>query len=76
MSNKYDSLKKLSLTFNGCTFYILLNIITHICNYFKRKACIALYVDIQALIIFDLKLIFVKSLIKTIKKDKSWALAK
>lgn len=45
MSSGYDSLKKLSLTFNGYTFYMMSDIITHIYDYSDEQACIALYVN-------------------------------
>lgn len=64
--------------FNSQTFYILSNIIIYIYNYPEDKKRIALYVDVvkQVEKIFDLRLAFAKGLIKAIKKDKSWALAK
>lgn len=51
---------------------MLFNSIIYIYNYSEKKVHIALYVDIvkQVLIIFDLRLTFVKGLIKTIKKNK------
>ena len=61
------------LTFNSHIFYILSNVITHNCDYPEEKTCIALYVDMvkQGSTIFDIKSVFAKRLIKTIKKDKS-----
>lgn len=46
MSSRYNSLKKLLLTFNGHTFHMLSNVIAYICDFPKRLACIALYIDI------------------------------
>lgn len=64
--------------FTGQTFYILSDIIIYICDYPKGEKYVALYVDIvkQVEKIFDLRSAFAKGLIKAIKKDKSWALAK
>lgn len=51
---------------------MLFNSIIYIYNYSEKEVHIALYVDIvkQVLIIFDLRLTFVKGLIKTIMKNK------
>lgn len=61
--------------FYNHTFYILSNVITHIRNYPWREVFIALYINVvkQTSIIFDLESAFAKSLIKAIKKNKSWA---
>lgn len=40
--NRYNSLKNLLLTFNGHTFYMLSNVITHICDYPEGEARVAL----------------------------------
>ena len=71
LSSGYDSSKKLSLTFNDYTFYILSNIIAHIYDYLKGQNHITLYVDVvkQASTIFGIELVFLKGLIKAIKKD-------
>lgn len=71
--SKYNFSKKLLLTFNSYTFYMLSNIIDYICDYYKKKAQIILYVDVvkQVLIIFNIRSVFTESLIKTIKKDRS-----
>ena len=45
MSSGYDFSKKLSLTCNGHTFYMLSNDIAHICDYTKAQACITLYIN-------------------------------
>ena len=45
MSSRYDSSKKLLLTFNSDTFYMISDVITYIHDYFERQARIALYVD-------------------------------
>lgn len=77
MSSGSDFSKRLSLTFNGRIFYMLSNVIAHICNYPEGQKRVALYVDVvkQVEKIFDLGLAFAEGLIKAIKKDKSWALA-
>ena len=74
-SSGYDSSKKLSLTFNGHTFYMLSDVIAHIRDYPEGEARIALYVDVvkQASTIFDIGSAFAEGLIKAIKKDRSWA---
>lgn len=75
-SNRYDSLKKLLLTFNNHIFYILTDVIAHIYNYPEEQAQIALYINVvkQASTMFTIELAFTKSLIKTIKKKglKVW----
>lgn len=67
-------LQKLLLTFNSYIFYILFNVIIHICDYPEKQVSIALYVNMvkQASIIVVIGSKFVKDLIKAIKKDKSW----
>ena len=71
--SRYVSSKKLLLTFNGHIFYMLSDIIAHICDYPVKQARILLYVNMvkQDSIIFDIVLAFSKGLIKTTKKDKS-----
>lgn len=56
---------------------MLSDVIAHICNYPEGEKRIALYINIvkQVKKIFDLELAFIESLIKAIKKNKSWALA-
>lgn len=46
MSSGSDSLKKLLLTFNGRTFYILSDVIAHICDYPQEEKRVALYVNV------------------------------
>ena len=77
MSIGSDPSKTLSLTFNGRTFYMLSDVIAHICDYPEGEERVALYVDVvkQVEKIFDLGSAFAEGLIKAIKKDKSWALA-
>ena len=73
MSNRSDSLKTLSLTFNNRTFYLLSDIIAHICDYPKGEERVALYVDVvkQVEKIFNFRSAFVKGLIKAFRKGKS-----
>lgn len=66
-------MKTLLLIFYGQNFYMLFDVIAHICDYPKGKKRVALYVDVvkQVKKIFDLGSTFAKGLIKAIKKDKS-----
>lgn len=63
----------LLLVFNGQIFYILSNILKHICDYPEDEKRMYLYLDIvkQVSNIFDLGSVFVTDLIKVVKKDKS-----
>lgn len=67
------SKKKLSLTFNGCTLYMLSDVVAHICDYPYGEKRVALYLDVvkQASKFFNLGLAFAAGLIKAIKKIKS-----
>lgn len=58
---------------NSCTFYILSDIITHICDYFEEEANINLHINMvkQTLTILNLGPVFANSLIKAIKIDKN-----
>lgn len=76
MSSRSDSLKKLLLTFNGGTFYILSDLIAHICDYPKEEKRVALYVNVvkQASKFFDLGSAFAEGLIKAIQERQELGL--
>lgn len=70
------SLRLLSLSFNGHTFYKFLDILTLISNYPVGLEEVELYCNVveQTATIFDITLIFTLGLITAVKKNKSWAI--
>lgn len=63
---------------NKSSILFLSNVLKHVCDYLGNEEYMRLYLDIveEALNIFDLGSAFAMSLIKAVKKDKSWAIKK
>ncbi len=65
------------LTFYGCLFYTLSEVLAYIQDFPIGQDCVYVYNDMvkQVEAIFELWSAFASGLTKAIKKDKSWALA-
>lgn len=68
--------RNLLITFNWQLSYILADILTHISDYSKSEKYIFLYINLveQVTKIFNQRLTFADSLIKALKKNKSFVI--
>ena len=77
ISTFYASLNSLVFIFYKRFFYILSDVLAYIQDFLLNQDCVYVYENVmkQVRIVFGLGSIFASGLVKTIKKNKSWALA-